>query len=283
MQDLDAMLDDLARSAADAARLGALGDAATTATVHRVIARVRRRRATRTAGRGLAAACAIGAIGLVATQLRELVPADPVGPGTTTPSPSGTPSSTPSGTPPATPTEPPVSPTDPPAGLTGTFPGYGIFRCGEPVNLSIHALPESADLTLAADLSADKATWSVTVGATGGHRVVTDLPAAGTFALVDDAGVVVGWALPGGQGHARHEIGPDTTVRLDDTTFWVGCGPDGEATAAWAEDGFNGTFTVWPYVEAHPVSSTDAEGASSTPPPTVLVVANPQVVDLTGL
>lgn len=73
---LDLALHDLADAAADTSRFGDPDTSATVLTVHRLAARVRRRRAARAAGTAAVAASVAGAVALVVPQLtRDVTPA----------------------------------------------------------------------------------------------------------------------------------------------------------------------------------------------------------------
>ncbi|MFC8192923.1 hypothetical protein ACFUMH_14790 [Cellulomonas sp. NPDC057328] len=70
---LDQALAEIADAAGHASRLAAPGDATATATVHRITARVRRRRAARATAGGAVAASAVGAVALVGPTLQGSV------------------------------------------------------------------------------------------------------------------------------------------------------------------------------------------------------------------
>lgn len=162
-----------------------------------------------------------------------------------------------------------------------------VFACWQPPPESIHTLPDAGGLTLAVDIP--EGPWDTrneitgTIGTTDGQSIIANVSQGASFALVDESGEVVAFA----QAHAPDdvvlvEVGPESTAPLTATTYLLGCGRDGVATAAGAEEGLEGTFTAWPFVTAVAKETVDAEGNVSTPSSDpVIVIANPQQVTFT--
>ncbi len=161
------------------------------------------------------------------------------------------------------------------------------FVCGQPGPESIHTLPDAGGLTLAVDLP--EGPWDTltaipaTIGATDGRTIIANVSQGSSFALVDETGNVVGFVYAHSpDGVELVEVGPDATATVTATTFLTTCGPDGISTAAGAEEGIEGTFTLWPYVTAVIKEVTDAEGNAVTPSSDpVIVIANPQQMTFT--
>ena len=154
-----------------------------------------------------------------------------------------------------------------------------LFTCGEPAP-SIHTLPTGA-LTLAADLPA--VGWqgmTGVLGTTGGNAVDATLASADVSAALVGADGRVAGLLAGAGGAISVSLARDTTFPLRGEQSLLACGPDGEATAAYAEDGLPpGDYTVWPYLPVLVESVTSAEGETvSSDAAWTLVVANPQQV-----
>lgn len=181
-------------------------------------------------------------------------------PGPSTPAPTMQPSSSP----------PAVDPT------AGT-PAADLFRCGEPVDVTIHTLPDAGGLTLAADLPDHgwgdvPPAWSVTIGSSDDSLHIAAGSAAGNLALVDDQGVVAGFVVPG-RGPQRTVVvgtdarGVDATGVLDGPTLVVPC-----------SDQLRGTYTAWPFVVETPYGGMTDDGQPIKPRPDVVVVANPRDV-----
>jgi hypothetical protein len=275
--DLDTLLTDLADAAGRAAARGTLGGEAP-ATVHRITARVRRRRAVRHTGQGVAVACAAGALVAGGAQVRDAlrtpfagqVPAagthtDGVPRGTGAP-PTAPVTSRGTGAPPTADPAPTPGSGEPTAGATSPSadagPAAAIFRCGEPVHTTIHSLPDSHGLLLAAedDLTAQ-------VAGAAGVTWHAELPTAPRFAVLGADATVVALLVEDDDTRTRVDgTRPEQTYRLSGGVHVVGC--EGVPAPTSGEK-----LVAWPYVSAA-VYSDDAD---ATPTP-VVVVAEPREI-----
>jgi len=275
---LDHLLADLADAATHAAAGGALGGDAP-AAVHRITTRVRRRRAARHTGQGVAAACAAGVLVAGTAHLHEVL---------RTPFPGGAAATS---APDTRPEAPP--PTGQPQALESAVAhasaeadgaskaaadaeaaaveqqleaalhaAAAIFRCGEPVHTTIHTRPDTHGLLLAADddLTAvvsgvAQATWHA------------DLPTAARYALVGTDGTVVAQLVEDDAALTRVDgTQPEQQYRLSGALHVVGC-PDARDVTPGEK------LVAWPYVSADVYSST----ADTTATP-VVVIADPREI-----
>ncbi|WP_029289791.1 hypothetical protein [Cellulomonas sp. HZM] len=265
---LDELLGDRLDDLADAAGRAAPGpfDAG---LATRVVARVRHRRAARRTGTGVAAVAAAGAIAFGVSHVRTGQPA-PVGPATSSTTPTPAPSS-----PPSSPTSDPDVTSDDDAATSPTAgggPESDLFACDEKVTVTIHTLPDARGLTLAADLPESGGTevpptFTETLGTAGTTTFTGATSQAGSIALVDADGVVAAFVVPGhGPLRAVHLARGETT-ELSGPNLFTGC--DGPVAA--------GTYTAWPYVVVTPM---DDDGSDATSQDPVVVVANPREITL---
>lgn len=158
--------------------------------------------------------------------------------------------------------------------VAAASPADDYFACGKPVDVSIHTLPDAAGLVLAADTpttgwTSAAATWSVTVGASDGRTIDAQSDSAGSLALVDESGVVVGYVAAGRGPLQQFQVGPDATFELHGPTLAVACD----------DTQLSGSYTAWPFLVATVTRSLDADGHELTVPAShVVVVANPREV-----
>ncbi|MDM7832274.1 hypothetical protein [Cellulomonas edaphi] len=158
---------------------------------------------------------------------------------------------------------------DPTAGT----PAEQYFACGEPVDLTIHTLPDAGGLTLAADLPATgwgerPASWSVTVGTHGGAAVTAHGSPAGSLALVGPDGDVAGFVVPARGPLRTIDVGPRSTEVLHGPTRVLPC----------EDEPLRGTYTAWPFVVETTSDDATSDGEAVAAGPQVVVVANPQAV-----
>ncbi|MDM7854458.1 hypothetical protein [Cellulomonas alba] len=298
--DLDDLLADLAAAATRAAAHGTLGGEAP-AAVHRITARVRRRRAVRHTGQGVAVACAAGALVAGGAQVRGAMHAPPTaGPAQTgsdvddlridtfAPAPSDPGTAADDGPR----TDGPAT-TVPPGALASAVasakadaeaqdraaaeerarverelrlglgdPAAAIFRCGEPVHTTIHSRPDANGLLLAAD---DDLTAQVTgIAQLTWHA---ELPTAARYAIVGTDGTVVARLVEDDATRTRVDgTRPEQTYRLAGGVHVVGC--EGKPDVTPGEK-----VVAWPYVSADVYK--DASSTTGTP---VVAIAEPREI-----
>lgn len=165
-----------------------------------------------------------------------------------------------------------------------------FFPCGEPVGGDLLAvargtsatLPSQWPLVLRADLPpAGPWEWSATL-APADDVAAVDVEAVGppSLAFVDREGRTVGYATPSSSGPQRVTVGPEPLALTVSHGNLLGCGPDGVASAAYAEEGLPaGTYTAWPFVTVAVGEIRHADGftVSALADP-VLVVGPPRSV-----
>lgn len=296
--DLDALLTDLAEAATRAAAHGTLGDTAP-AAVHRITARVRRRRAVRHTGQGVAVACAAGALVAGGAHVQDVLRSPTTtGPSVSADGPLDLPFSgvtseldgpvTSLGSPAPT-AGPRASASDLESDVaTGRAqadaqakqhadeearveqelraaehgPAATVFRCGEPVHTTIHTRPDAHGLLLAAD---DDLTAVVTGVAQDTWHA--DLPAAARYALLGPDGTVVGRLVEDDDATTRVDgTRPEQQYRLHGALHVVGCPDQPDVTSGEK-------LVAWPYVSAGVYSS-----ASDTTATAVVVIAEPREI-----
>lgn len=296
--DLDDLLTDLAAAAERAAAHGTLGGE-TPAAVHRITARVRRRRAVRHTGQGVAVACAAGALVAGGAQVRGALHAPPAaGPAqtgsdaddlriTSLPIP-GPPTAADGPQTSAPPTTPPEASALASAAASAKAdaeahdkeaaevrarleqamraaqygPAAAVFWCGEPVHTTIHSRPDAHGLLLAADDD-----LSAQVSGVAQLTWHATLPAAPRYAIVGADGTVVAQLVEDDDTQTRVDgTRPEQTRRLAGGVHLVAC--------EGAPDVVRGEKVVaWPYVDAEVYSSrSDTTG---TP---VVVIADPREI-----
>lgn len=242
-------LSDLLTDLADAA--GAHHGPLDHAVVARVATRVRRRRAARHTGTGLAAAGVVGAVTVGATHASW--------PGGSRAVPGGTTASAPLvGTPGPTADPQPLDASAEPGTASEPQRWQQYFECGQVVALGAGERPDAKGLVL--DTSDPH---HVMLGTPIGTPLDADLPLTPSYALADADGVVVGYQWPDEDETVIVTDTSGTWIEMHDDTHLVACGPDEPS----------GDVTAWPFA---PATVRDAAGVASQ----VVVVGEPEVVTL---
>jgi len=165
-----------------------------------------------------------------------------------------------------------------------TDPLSAVFACNAPAPESIHSLPDSGWLTLAADLP--EGPWASgelpeihgVLGAADGRTVLANVGQGVSGAVVDAEGIVVAFVHSDSGDVGLVELGPESTVELQSPQLLTVCNPDGSQQY---QQGLEGDYTFWPFVPASLKEVVDSEGNASSPSDTVIVIANPQEVTFT--
>ncbi|GEL95799.1 hypothetical protein [Cellulomonas composti] len=251
-------LHDLLADLADTVARGAHGLDETAAK--RVTTRVRRRRVARQTGTGVAAACAVGALGIGAAQVREGSPSLPAGtPGTTSTPPSRTPTPAPTRAASSDPTvDDDLSDATPQERAAALGPAAGIFWCGEEVGVTIQTRPDADGIVLAAD---DDLSMVLSAGSSTDTTVEV---AGGSYALVGADGTVVGFVVPDDDEPSYASFTPGSSLGLDGPLHLVACEVDGPETGD--------RLVAWPYV---PVVLHDFDAGTAQ---TVVAIADPRTI-----